>query len=137
MGDHWINTFIGLPWAMGTKGPDTFDCFGLVQVVMRDHYGIVVPDVSIDFGELLQICRAIRKHEGWLEWQRVERPLDGALVKLIKQTEPDHIGVWIDVDGGGILHASRACGVVFDTPFTLRALGWSKLEYYHYRGRHA
>lgn len=137
MTGHWANDYIGLPWSVGAKGPGSYDCFGLVQAVMRDRYGVTIPDVAVDFASLLSVCRAIRGHEQWAAWERIPMPTCGALVKLIKQCDPDHVGVWVDVDGGGILHASRACGVVFDSPFALRALGWSRLEYYQYRGTHA
>jgi cell wall-associated NlpC family hydrolase len=134
---HWINEYIGIPWESGAKGPGSYDCFGLVQAVMARHYGVAVPDVDVDPESLLQIVRAIKKHKGWAAWERIDRPEDGAMVKMCRQSDPNHVGVFVAVDGGCILHAPRNMYAISDTPFVLKAMGWKRLEYYRYRGQDA
>lgn len=134
---EWINEYIGKPWIIGGQGPDGFDCFGLVRNVLSKHFNIELPDIGIEVESLIQVIRAIKGHDGWLLWEKIERPEHGCLVKLYRQSEPDHIGIYLSVDGGGILHSCRDNGVQFDLPFFLSAMGWKRLEYYRHRGNHA
>jgi hypothetical protein len=130
---HWINEYIGKEWGLGCVGPDRFDCLGLVREIQDKKYGIKIPEISVDSERLISVIRAMKGHDAWLEWIRIDSPEDGCLVKLYRQAEPDHIGVWVDADGGGILHSSRKNGVQFDRPFALMAMGWERIEYYRRR----
>ena len=47
---------------------------------------------------------------------------------------PFHVGVWLDLDGGGILHSARNVGVTFDAPLNLRAAGWRRFVYHRWIG---
>ena len=35
-----INRYVGKPWVSGGRGPDEFDCWGLVKYVMANEYDI-------------------------------------------------------------------------------------------------
>lgn len=126
---HWINDYIGLAWERGAKGPDRFDCLGLVQHVQSSRYGVPMPDISCG-GGLLSIMRAMRDPANWSGFAQVDAPGDGDLVRLFRNQYPDHIGIWVDVDGGGVLHSSQKNGVQFDTPFLLRSMGWERIEFF-------
>jgi cell wall-associated NlpC family hydrolase len=127
---HWVNEYIGKPWERGCAGPDRFDCFGLVQFVGNAHFDLGIPDLAAHPESLKQAIRAIRDDGNWAEFVPVDRPQSGDLVKMYRHSDPDHIGIWVDADGGGVLHSSRGIGVMFDTPFLLASMGWVKLEYY-------
>lgn len=45
---------------------------------------------------------------------------------------PSHVGVWVDVDGGGVLHCINGAGVVFQPIKALKAGGWGHLEFYRH-----
>ena len=131
---HWINSYIGKPWEIAGVGPSSFDCIGLVQEVLKTRYNVILPTIQVDYSNLLSVVRAIKHHNGWLTWELAFYPKDGYLVKLYRQDQPDHIGIYVDVEGGGILHSQRDVGVCFDKPFILKTVGWKKLEYFRYRG---
>lgn len=126
----WINDYVGLPWDRGANGPDRFDCFGLVQYVGNRYFNLDIPDLATHPETLKQAIRAIRDTENWGEFGPVNSPQSGDLVKMYRHSDPDHIGIWVDVDGGGVLHSARGIGVMFDSPFLLVSMGWVKLEYY-------
>jgi cell wall-associated NlpC family hydrolase len=37
---------IGAPFAYGGRGPDAFDCYGLVRELYRRHFGVTLPDYT-------------------------------------------------------------------------------------------
>lgn len=39
----WCARFVGLPYNEGGRGPDVFDCWGILLLVLREQFGIVVP----------------------------------------------------------------------------------------------
>ncbi len=43
---------------------------------------------------------------------------------------PVHAGIWLDVDGGGVLHCVREIGVVFQDVPSLNLCGWFLHSYY-------
>ncbi len=128
---HWANQYIGKPWERGASGPHAFDCYGLLRTVQRRHYAVEMPRlVEVDRGSILSVIRAIRKNPENRLWEAVDAPVDGCLVKLYKAGHPDHIGVWLDIDGGGLLHSTQAFGVCFDALLDLTTLGWRGLTYH-------
>ena len=45
---HWAEDLIGCPWVAGGRGPDAFDCWGLVRWCWGRHFGIEVPEIPVD-----------------------------------------------------------------------------------------
>jgi hypothetical protein len=41
-----------------------------------------------------------------------------------------HIGTWLDVDGGGVLHCTRGIGVIFTHDAAWRLSGFGRREYF-------
>ena len=39
-----VDELLGKPFRLGARGPDAFDCFGLVGWLYREVYGIEIPD---------------------------------------------------------------------------------------------
>lgn len=39
----WVARYIGLPFALGGRGPDAYDCWGLVRLVLAEQFGVQVP----------------------------------------------------------------------------------------------
>ena len=54
-------------------------------------------------------------------------------MKVFTDAYPVHIGVWLDIDGGGVLHAVRHAGVVFQNLAALDAHGWRIEGFYRFR----
>jgi len=128
---HWANQYIGLPWSEGAEGPDAFDCYGLFRVVQRNYFGIDMPPFGeVNRENLLSVIRAIRRNPENRLWEKIGAPEEGCLVKMAKADTPDHLGIWIDVDGGGVLHSTRAHGVCFDDLLNLTTMGWRGITYY-------
>ena len=45
---HWATEYIGKPWERMARGPDTFDCWGLVYDIYKNKHGIELSQNLID-----------------------------------------------------------------------------------------
>ncbi len=133
MKKHEIAKYIGLKWGLGASGPDAYDCHHLVIELQKKIYNKELPSVAVNAASLRDIVKKISKDKVWDRFEKIDSPEDGCIVKLFTAVNPDHIGLYIDIDGGGIIHSLRHTGVVFDTVFILQKT-YSKLEFFRYKG---
>lgn len=119
--------YIGTPWEAGSQGPDTYDCWGFFRMVQREHFGIDVPLIlAIDYDDPTALVNLFREHGENARWESVDVPQNGDAVIIHK---PFHIGLWLDVDGGGVLHCIRGAGVIFTYDAAWRLSGFGRREY--------
>lgn len=132
---HWASKYIGLPWSATGEGPDSFHCWAFVRHVMAEHFGRQVPAIPYT-EDLLDLAREFRDHPERGRWHEVApaEALPGDAVLLRQARYPIHIGVWLEVDGGGVLHCSRDSGVVFQRLAALRLNGWHVAGVYRFHG---
>ena len=114
---HFANKYIGRPWVAGAQGPDSFDCWGFVRYVLKHEYGHDVPQVNVNAECLRDVLHAFLTDLAFTAFEEVPLPRDGDVV-------------WLDVDGGGVLHCCRNSGVVFQNVPSLNATGWFLNSYY-------
>lgn len=131
---HWAEDLIGRPWQAGGRGPDAFDCWGMVRFCWREHFGIEVPEIPVDAADLRRVLDAFRDHPERRRWRLVAEPREGDAVLMRQSRHPVHVGLWLDVDGGGVLHAARGIGVAFQKPLDLLAQGWRIEGFYRFIG---
>lgn len=126
-----INAIIGRPYRLGAQGPDAFDCYGAARALQRDLFGRDMPEFSMPGSAgRTAIAAAIAAHPERGRWAEVERPVDGALVTMARNTCGYHLGTWLSEDGGIVVHAIETCGVVADTLATLEAVGWRRFRFH-------
>ena len=77
---HWAEDLIGRPWVAGGRGPDAFDCWGLVRWCWRKQFSIEVPEIPVDAADLRAVLAGFRSHPERQRWQLVERPREGGVV---------------------------------------------------------
>jgi len=135
---HWAEQYLGKPWVLGTSGPDTYDCWGLVRAVLREQFTIDVPAIIVpDCAGLAVVREAMAQfqhHPELQRWQPVAAPRHGDGVQMSAARTPWHVGIWLDVDGGGVLHCLEGAGVIFTPPAALRNAGWRRCSYWRFVG---
>jgi len=131
---HWANQYIGKPWVAGARGPEAFDCWGLVLYVQREHFNRELPTIPVDADNLNALARTFGRHPERKRWKEEKRPHEGDAVLLRQARYPIHVGIWLDVDGGGILHCVKGMGVVFQKERDLINGGWRIEGYYRFVG---
>ncbi|MEN6568065.1 MAG: NlpC/P60 family protein [Veillonellales bacterium] len=99
---------IGKPFQDGGRGPESYDCWGLVLEVFR-RYGIELPDYQISCNADLNIDKQINAER--CNWVRChgEIPVP-ALVVIQESGLCDHTGVY--TGNGRFIHARQKVGVV-------------------------
>jgi cell wall-associated NlpC family hydrolase len=116
---------IGTPFELGGTTPAAFDCWGLVEYVRRESFGLATPIVELaeDHGTYAAV-RAIdasRKH-----WQKLAAPgRPGDVVGMARRSSGPlhHVGVALE---HGVLHAYRGeTGVGGSVLFT----PWARLVF--------
>lgn len=127
---HFANKYIGCPWVAGAQGPNSFDCWGFVRYVLKHEYGYDVPQVNVNPECLRDVLHAFRTDLAFQAFVEVEKP-QGVDVVLMRQAKnPVHAGLWLDIDGGGVLHCVRESGVVFQNIRSLNLSGWYLHSFY-------
>lgn len=118
---------VGKPFLRGGRGPDAYDCWGVLQVVQR-RMGNAPTDFPTDPTLLMQAVSD--------EWMPVDRqqikPGDGILLRSSMSEYIWHIGVV--VDPFKMLHARESVGVCverIDSSGYLRRI----CGFYRFRGR--
>lgn len=125
-----LNALLGKPYRLGAAGSDAFDCYGLARHLQSTFYGRESPlfEMPAKAGRIA-IAAAIAAHPERQRWVSTARAIDGAAVSMAKQDIGYHLGTYIEIDGGLVVHALEDCGVVAEPLFTLRAFGWRRIQF--------
>lgn len=128
---HWASEYIGIPYVLGARGPDAFDCLGLVLHVQAHHYGRNI-DLQVDGYNDARIARhLLRTHPERLNWRETASPVDGGIVLMSTSGVPYHIGVTIEANNTiGVLHCVEGASTVFQPVRNLTKSGWGRFAYY-------
>lgn len=127
MNSHDVNSLLDLPYEDGAFGPDSFNCWGLLYYVQINYFRTNMPVAPIGDGDA---CRAM--FEGQLKggaWTELGAPEHGCGA-LLRGGETPHVGIYLDLDGGGILHSMIGAGVIWTPLGRLRALNFGRTKYY-------
>ncbi len=100
----------------------------------RERFAIEVPEIPVDAANLRAVLAGFRNYPERRRWQLVDRPCEGDAVLMRQSRHPVHVGLWLTVDGGGVLNAARGIGVVFQPPVDLTTHGWRIEGTYRFSG---
>lgn len=124
--------YIGHPYAPRAYGPEAYDCMGLFTTVQKRHFGIDLPEIfAADYNDEQAIVEAFN-HDEFGRWRKVEHPRNGDAVMIRR---PMHIGVWLDISGGGVLHSTQGAGVIFTPARNWKFSGFGRREYWRHESK--
>ncbi len=129
---HWAAPYIGGPWSKHGQGPETWNCWSFFRHVQQAHFGVETPAVPYA-DDLLVLARLFRDHGERGRWQPVIAYREGDGVMMRTARYPIHVGVWLEVDGGRVLHCTPPSGVVCQSRRDLAANGWRIDGVYRHR----
>lgn len=91
-----LSEFVGLPWADKGRGPQGYDCWGLLQLVYHRRLAIELPDFSeayVTAADRDAVAALIAGHRS--PWREISaeavRPLDG--VVMLEGGSACHVGM--------------------------------------------
>lgn len=130
---HWAERYIlaDWRWAENGQGPDEWNCWAFVRHVLEREFGRSIPPLPL--GDEPAIRRTVAEWAPRREW-RLQRgePVESDLV-LMRGMDL-HIGMWIEADGGGVLHCQRDRDVTFDNRRNLELVGFRIERIWTWRG---
>ena len=116
MNYDFIRNYMRCEFQHGAYGPNDFDCYGLVWHVNKHHNNLDLPRFD-DIGyQMERINNAITGQTSGDDWLEVQTPEDFDVVVLRRAGEAYHVGVWLNVDGGKVLHAMEKGVYCHDVP---------------------
>jgi len=122
-----VENYLGIPYKEGGMGPDSYNCWGLLRHIQTTYFDTNMPIAPIGDAERCQ--QMFKDHVEASVWAVDEVPQHG-YGALMRGGNNPHVGVYLEFDGGGILHALEGVGVVF-TPITdLGFHGYARVTYY-------
>lgn len=128
----------GIVWRLGGRGPRAFDCWSLTQIVQQHLFGRALMDVDLGARpSRTDILRAVAMHPAHAQWRAIETGKDamhGDVVTMAHRSAPWHVGTWLSLDGGVVLHCAEEAGLRVDDVQSLRASGWAALRFYRFQG---
>lgn len=123
--DNWID-LIGKPFRYGGRGPDHYDCYGLIMEMNRRN-GVEIPDcVSPTNHQEIALLLSDQKRL----WKEVSSPKVGDVVCIRIGRFVSHVGYL--VSPSSMLHAWESTGVLVE-PLSV----WSKRIDSYFRYEHA
>lgn len=129
---NW-NDYIGLPYREAARGPDAYDCYGLVAAVFRAARGVELPDWYQVASGPQSASRAISDAlEGAVAGGRsvlADQPIDWDIAVVGSKLRPHHVGIFVE---GGVLHASKALGSAWH-PLSRFKLLYPHTEFYRWQ----
>jgi hypothetical protein len=131
---EWVKPLIGLPWVSGARGPDSYDCWGLVWFVYNTIFDISVPSYQyVNSENLLAVTREIDRVTSGPDWIEIDRPIHGCAVGMSSNKSIHHVGIWLDFDGGVILHSRDHANVIVQSLRSVRMSGIQNIIFYKHR----
>lgn len=124
---HWAEKYIGRAWINGR-----FDCWGLVQEVYRNELGITLSPIITNAESIRNVYSEFAKSNNYTHLQETKELKDKSIVVLSQGKHPNHVGLWADIDGGGIVHNLQDIGVVFQKEIELNISGWKIFGVWEY-----
>ncbi len=103
-----LSDLVGKPFADGGRGPDAYDCWGLVCEVFK-RYGIELPDYKISCEDASRIDNEIDSQRR--QWRRCEGEIPAPSLVVIRFNEVvfcNHTGVYIG--SGRFIHTREKIG---------------------------
>jgi cell wall-associated NlpC family hydrolase len=130
-----VNRLVGKPFKWSGRGPDAFDCWGLV-IEARRSLGL---PVGIDWetwvaeGETPRIesSEMMEVQTRSPTWEVTHTPEPGDIVALSSRHAIHHVGVLTPF---GILNSVRGLGATLASPARLKTMGYTRIEYFKWVG---
>ena len=130
---HWSLQYIGKPYEVCARGPERFDCFGLLWHIYSNVYAIDLGEfLGITASPLAKQCAALEGSVSSDDWVEVETPFDGCAVAMGQRKVLHHVGIYLAADGGKILHADKPM-VVAATLKRLKMHGFKTIRFYRHK----
>lgn len=116
----WWNKYIGMPFAEMGRGPDGFDCWGMLMHIYQSERRIILPSY-IEYYDSTNDREKISEtifRERQERWKEVSPPLEFDAVLCTMRGVPMHVG--IVTKPGYMIHCAHGIGTVHERYDSMR-----------------
>ncbi|MCL2174971.1 MAG: NlpC/P60 family protein [Treponema sp.] len=110
---NWVKKYIGIPFLSNGRTLKGCDCYGLIRLVLRNEYGIELPELSNDYSSALNVeetAMLFAEHRPVIAAEKIDKSEEKALVVITERGFSAHVG--IAAGGGFVLHTGMKTGSV-------------------------
>ena len=128
-----VDSVLYKPYEVAARGPDSFDCWGLVHYFYKQALNIDLPTfagLNIARKELPSMISINLKNGHWV---KLDKPENLCIVVMGKNFLRNHIGVFLDDFNGVCLHAAEKTGVIGQTIQNLKISNFKTIEFYRWQ----
>ena len=129
----FVRGLLGTRYVLNSEDPSKgLDCWTATRLIQEKCFGRVLPRIAIQSADPRSYIKAVLEGEALLNWQRIETPVHGCIVELVRGTVPNHVGTYFEIPEfkvHGLVHCLNGAGMVFDPIMTLHAAGWRRFTY--------
>ncbi len=125
----WVMEYLDIPFVSGGRDRRGCDCYGLVRLVLAEHFGKELPplDCYQDALHAAQTEAVVDRYQPLLAGTRVEHPAPGDVAVMRLRGHHCHVGICIAP--GVVLHTDRPTGTVAERLCSARLRG--RIEGYY------
>tara|TARA_B100000700_G_scaffold189815_1_gene209164 strand:- start:35844 stop:36233 length:390 start_codon:yes stop_codon:yes gene_type:complete len=122
--DDFVGRAIGRPFRPHGRGPDAYDCWGLVCAAYRDVLGRELDDYGGEYQTLKDVDRlkGIFARECGDTWQQIEHPEPMDVAVIYRRGRAIHAGLYLGA--GRILHVEHGIETVIQPADAFRIEGY-------------
>lgn len=120
---NWPIDYIGQRWIAGEN-----DCWSFCLKVWKEVFNTHVP--PMDTFNIAASAKIFNKTNEINKWTRIEHPQEGCAVAMGKSKYITHVGIWHNIESGGVVHCVEYSGAVFSNLKSLFVHGWNILGFY-------
>jgi len=106
----WADKYIGIPWVSHGRGPEGYDCWGLIRFIAKDQFGWDWPsyDDTYTLGSQADDVSVYKVNEGLIkDWHKIhdddqsafkyiDRTIQGDIIWLKHKSHVVHMGMMLD-----------------------------------------
>lgn len=131
MTNSWTDSILGKPWLEHALGPDSFDCWGVVHFGFKTQRDIELPKYLYVSSEGFR-QQGVNESD-YPQWLRLSVPEDFSLAGLSMGERITHVGLFLDINGGSILHCRQDSGVIMQSIRAMKSQGWRTIRFYRWQ----
>ncbi|MDR2160517.1 MAG: C40 family peptidase [Treponema sp.] len=109
----WAKNYIGIPFVSNGRTREGCDCYGLCRLVLQEEYHAVLPALSGDYENALDVketAALFAENRPVLLAAPLSEPEEGCVVIITERGRPCHLGIY--AGSGYILHTTAKTGSV-------------------------
>ena len=109
-----FNQYVGIPFTNLGRIKTGADCWGLARIVLKEQYGIILPELLsyLDALNPQQVAEVINFNTPLISGEELLTPEAGCIVVMSKAGLGSHVGVYIG--NNKIIHTTRQTGAIIE-----------------------